>query len=196
MSALTVARIGAVVWLTIVWCAVMESISLGTVVAGAVVAIALTLLFPSRSGTLSGVRFRPLAFLAMNLGLFGDLVRANIQVAWAVIAPRRAGLRPGIVLVPLVPCTELVLQLLLNAVSLTPGTLIVEVRREPLVLAIHVLQLHTEAGVHLEVLRVQRRIVAALGPRATLDAVDARIEALRAVAEHGGPVPDLTEEVS
>ena len=43
---------------------------------------------------------------------------------------------------------------------------------------------------------MQRRIIAALGPRATLDAVDARIEALRAAAEHGGPVPDLTEEVS
>lgn len=193
MSARTAARLGAVVWLTIVWCVVMESYRLGTIVAGVLVASVLTLLFPSRSGTLSGTRFRPLAFVAMNASLFWELLKANVQVAWAVISPSRAGLRRGIVAVPIVPSTELVLNLLLNAVSLTPGTLILEVRREPLVLYIHVLQLRTEAAVHLEVLQMQRRIVAALGPRAVLDAIDARATVVRAAADRGAPVPPLTE---
>lgn len=195
MSARTVARLGAVVWLTIVWCAVMESFRLGTIVAGVVVGAVLTLLFPTRAGTLSGTRFRPIAFVVMNATLFGRLLAANVQVAWAVISPSRAGLRRGIVAVPLVPSTELVLNLLLNAVSLTPGTLILEVRREPLVLYIHVLQLRTEAAVHLEVLQMQRRIVAALGPHDVLDAIDARAAVVHDAADRGTPVPPVSQEL-
>jgi multicomponent Na+:H+ antiporter subunit E len=195
MSARTLARAGAVVWLTVVWCAVMESVSVGTVVAGALVGAALTFLFPSREGTLADTRFRPLAFVVMNAFLFWQLLRANLQVAWAVIAPSRAGLRRGIVAVPLVPSSELALNLLMNAVSLTPGTLILEVRREPLVLYIHVLQLRTEIELHVEVLGMYRRIVAALGTRAALAAIDRRIERLLEAERAGAPIPDLAEEL-
>lgn len=185
-------RAGAVLWLTLVWCAIMESLRPGTVVAGLVVGVALTLLFPTRrEGMPGGVRFRPWAFVVMNASFFAALVRANLQVAWAVIAPRRAGLRRGIVAVPLVPSTDLVVSLLMNAVSLTPGTLILDVDREPAVLYIHVLQLHTEAELHREVIFLQRAIVRALGDRATLAAVDARLAALDDAIAAGGPVPPL-----
>ena len=172
----------------------MESVSVGTIAAGALVGAALTLLFPSRDGSLTDTRLRPVAFVAMNAYLFWQLVRANVQVAWAVIAPTRAGLRRGIVAVPLVPSSDLVLNLLMNAVSLTPGTLILEVRRDPLVLYIHVLQLRSEAALHIEVLSMERRIVAGLGPRQALEAIERRIEALRAAEVAGAPIPDLIEE--
>lgn len=194
MSARTAAKLGAVVWLTIVWCAVMESVRLGTIAAGIAVGAGLTLLFPTREGTLAGTRFRPLPFLVMNASLFWALIRANLQVAWAVISPTRAGLRRGIVAVPLVPSNELVLDLLLNAVSLTPGTLILEVSREPLVIYIHALQLRSEADLHLQVLGMQRRIAAALGPSDSLAAIDARVAAVRDADERGAPVPALTPE--
>lgn len=194
MSARTVARILAVVWLTVVWCAVMESASLGTIVAGALVGAILVLVFPTRDGSLAGTRVHPVALIAMNASLFWELVRANVLVAWAVISPTRAGLRRGIVAVPLIPSSDLVLHLILNAVSLTPGTLILEVRHEPLVLYIHVLQLRSEADVHLNALRIQRRIVAALGPRSTLPAIDERLAILTHVACTGAPIPDLVEE--
>ena len=195
-----IVRVGAVVWLTVVWCAVMESVELGTVVAGALVASALVLLFPSRSAPLGRVRVQPLSFLVMNAVLFVDLVRANLQVAWAVIAPERAGLRRGIVAVPLPESSELVLDFLLNAVSLTPGTLILEVRREPTVLYIHVLQLRSEPDVHRAVLTIQRRMVAALGPRSALEEIDRRLAELPpdrgtmpqpVRAPHPEPDPDL-----
>lgn len=181
-----IVRIGAVVWLTVVWCAVMESVGLGTIVAGALVASVLVLLFPSRSGPIGRVRVRPWAFVVMNVVLLVDLVRANLQVAWAVIAPERAGLRRGIVAVPLPESSELVLDLLLNAVSLTPGTLILEVRRDPVVLYIHVLQLRREADVHRAVLTIQRRMVAGLGPRSALEEIDRRLAAL---PPDGGTMP-------
>ena len=188
------AKVLGVAWLTVVWCAVMESASLGTIVAGALVGTVLVLVFPTREGTLAGTRIRPVAFVVMNATLLGDLLRANLLVAWAVISPARAGLRRGIVAVPLVTSSDLVLHLILNAVSLTPGTLILEVRRDPLVLYIHVLQLRSEAEVHLDVLRIQRRIVAALGPRSVLPAIDRRIAVLHEAVRTGAPVPDLIEE--
>jgi len=184
-------RAGAVLWLTVVWCAVMESLQPGTVLVGLVAAIALTLLFPTRGGGAPGLRFRPWAFVVMNATFFVALLRANLQVAWAVIAPGRAGLRRGIVAVPLVPSTDLVVSLLVNAVSLTPGTLILDVDREPSVLYIHALQLRTEAELHRGVIAMQRSIVRALGDRATLAAIDARLEALDDAIAAGRPVPPL-----
>jgi multicomponent Na+:H+ antiporter subunit E len=185
-SGAVVARVGAVVWLTVVWCAVMESRSLGTIVAGVLVAAALVLLFPSRPGGLDRTRLHPWPFVVMNATLFVDLVRANLEVAWAVVAPQRAGLRRGIVAVPLVESSDLVLSLLVNAVSLTPGSLILEVRHRPLVLYIHVLQLRTEADVHRQVLTTQRRMVAALGPRTVLPEIDAALAALATGAPRPG----------
>lgn len=194
MSARTVARVLAVVWLTVVWCAAMGSVRVGTIVAGSLVASALVLAFPTREATLRGTRVAPVALVRMNAFLFGQLLRANLQVAWAVISPTRAGVRRGIVAVPLVPSSDLVLNLLLNAVSLTPGTLILEVRHDPLVLYIHVLQLRSEAQVHLDVLGMQRRMVAALGPRPALVAIDERVATLRDAVRSGAPVPDPSEE--
>jgi multicomponent Na+:H+ antiporter subunit E len=187
-------RLLAVIWLTIVWCAVIGSMSVGSIVAGAAVGTALVFAFPTPEGALAGTRVRPWALVAMNAHLFVQLVRANLQVAWAVISPSRAGLRRAIVAVPLVPSTDLVLHLLLNAVSLTPGTLILEVRREPAVLYIHLLQFRSEAAIHLEVLRTQRLFVAALGPADALRAIDDRIAVLTDIERADTPMSDLPEE--
>lgn len=189
-----IARITAVVWLTLVWCAVMESMSVGTIVAGALVGGALTLAFPTNHDTFARTRLHPWAFVVVNVKLLIDLFRANLQVAWAVIAPLCAGLRRGIVAVPLVPSSELVLNLLLNAVSLTPGTLILEVRRDPLILYIHALQMRTEAQIHLEVLEIERGLVSALGPREVLPEIDDRIEVVRATLPAGTDIPPLPGE--
>lgn len=186
-----IARVGAIVWLTVVWCAVMESFTAGTIVAGVLVATALTLVFPSRRGPIARIRLYPWSFLVMNAVFFVELVRANLQVSWAVISPERAGLRRGIVAVPLVESSDLVLNLLANAVSLTPGTLILEVRRDPMVLYIHVLQLRAESDVHRSVLGMQRRIVAAFGPRSALPEIDDRLAALGGTPRTPGPIDSL-----
>ena len=59
----TVARVTAVVWLTVVWCAVMESVQRRHHRAGALVGGALTLLFPSRHDTFADTRLYPWAFV-------------------------------------------------------------------------------------------------------------------------------------
>jgi len=61
---------------------------------------------------------------------------ANAQVVWDVVTPR-SRLQPGIAAVPLRSRTDAEVALLVNLVTLTPGTLALAVTREPAVLYVH-----------------------------------------------------------
>lgn len=65
-----------------------------------------------------------------------ELVKANIQVAYDVITPRFY-MKPGIVRVPLDARTDVEITLLANIISLTPGTLSLDVSDDRKVLYVH-----------------------------------------------------------
>jgi multicomponent Na+:H+ antiporter subunit E len=184
-----IGRIATWGWLVIVFLALFESVTPAAVVGGAVVAGALMVLFPPRRSSGGPVtRVRPLALLRA-IGRFAvRLVQANAQVAWAVLAPSRAGLRRGIVAVPVAPASDTVLTLLAISISLTPGTSIVDNREDPLVLYVHVLQLASADAVRADVLRMQRGLAEALGPSSTIEDIDRRLRALEQRVAEGGTI--------
>lgn len=65
-----------------------------------------------------------------------ELIKANIQVAYDVITPTFY-MKPGIVSVPLDAETDLEITLLANVISLTPGTLSLDVSDDKKVLYVH-----------------------------------------------------------
>lgn len=65
-----------------------------------------------------------------------ELVRANLRVAYDVITPTYY-MRPGVVAIPLDAQTDLEITLLANLISLTPGTLSLDVSEDRKVLFIH-----------------------------------------------------------
>lgn len=65
-----------------------------------------------------------------------ELVKANIQVAYDVITPTMY-MKPGIVKLPLDAKTDVEITLLANIISLTPGTLSLDVSDDKKVLYIH-----------------------------------------------------------
>jgi multicomponent Na+:H+ antiporter subunit E len=65
-----------------------------------------------------------------------ELIKANIQVAYDVITPKFY-MQPGIVCVPLDAKTDLEITLLANFITLTPGTLSLDVSDDRKVLYIH-----------------------------------------------------------
>jgi multicomponent Na+:H+ antiporter subunit E len=69
-----------------------------------------------------------------------ELVKANIQVAYDVITPK-FHMRPGIVRVPLDAKTEMEITLLANLISLTPGTLCLDVSDDRKVLYVHAMNI-------------------------------------------------------
>ncbi|MBZ9628969.1 Na+/H+ antiporter subunit E [Psychroflexus sp. CAK57W] len=65
-----------------------------------------------------------------------ELTKANIQVAYEVITPK-FNMKPGIVALPLDAKTDLEITLLANLITLTPGTLALDVSTDRSVLYVH-----------------------------------------------------------
>ena len=65
-----------------------------------------------------------------------ELIKANLQVAYDVVTPKFY-MKPGIVSVPLDAKTDMEITLLANLISLTPGTLSLDVSNDKKVLYIH-----------------------------------------------------------
>jgi multicomponent Na+:H+ antiporter subunit E len=65
-----------------------------------------------------------------------ELTKANIQVAYEVITPK-FNMKPGIVALPLDAKTDLEITLLANLITLTPGTLSLDVSSDRSVLYVH-----------------------------------------------------------
>lgn len=72
-----------------------------------------------------------------------ELIKANIQVAFDVITPKFY-MTPGIVRVPLDAKTDLEITLLANLISLTPGTLSLDVSDDKKVLYVHSMYIANE----------------------------------------------------
>lgn len=194
-----IARAATMAWLVLVWVGITESVSVASVAGGVVLAGFLMVAFSPSGESSHELRVHPLA-LARCIGYFvTKLVQANIDVARAVIAPRRAGVRRAIVAVELPETPPLVRSLLATAVSLTPGTTIVEYHTDPTVFYVHVLQFRAVDEVRIEVIEMQRQLVRALAVPALLAEVDAhraRIGARRApeppAGTGDGADPDTT----
>ncbi len=125
--------------LALIWAAVTGVFSLPNLVLGALVALTATFLLRSRLGAPLLSR-RALAG-ARLLGLFiYELALSGIRVALLVLSPNMTRrLRPGFVAFPLGVASEGEIALLANLITLTPGTLSVDVSEDKKVLLIHVL---------------------------------------------------------
>jgi len=176
-------RLLAVAWLLVVWVALWEDLSVVNVLSGLLVAGLLTTLFPLERGEPrpDAARFRPLRALRL-LGYFlRKLLEANAIVAWEVITPSNEGVREGIVAVPLTGASDTVIAIVADMISLTPGTLTLEIERDPTVLYVHVLHLRDIEHVRAEVLRLEVKVLEAFGSQEAID--EARRQLARCEAD-------------
>ncbi len=70
-----------------------------------------------------------------------EMLLANFRVAWDVVTPTHL-MRPGVIAVPLDAREDFEILILANMVSLTPGTLSLDVADDRSVLYIHAMYLH------------------------------------------------------
>ncbi len=158
-------------WLLVVWVALWESASLATLLSGVVVAVSLIALFPAATPKPSGALrpFRPFKAARFAVFFLYRLMVANLVVAWEVITPRNK-INQGVVRIPIKGVSDGVVTLVANAISLTPGTLTVEVRRDPTVLYVHVLHLRSVEEVRRDVQRLESLALEAFAPLEILSA--------------------------
>lgn len=166
-------RIVTFVWLVFLWVALLGSFSIASVLMGAALGAGLLAYFRPTHTPWESVHVRPLQ-AAGFLAFFGmKFIQANVQVALAVLQPARIRRRRAVIAVPIVDASELTTLVLANAVCLTPGTFVLEMRRDPSTLYVHVLQLSTARALRLGILEMERRIVLAVGPTGAADQVQA-----------------------
>ncbi len=119
------------------WCAATDSFSLGNLLFGALLA-GLALSFVR--GKVGGGRFwrQGWAVLALTWLFIKELMLSAIRVGILVLRPNlRTRLRPMMIDYPLTVQSDLEITLLANLITLTPGTLSVDVSDDRKVLTIH-----------------------------------------------------------
>ena len=147
-------------WLLVVWLALWGTVTAANVISGLAVAAAVQLIpLPARD---LRFRFRPLRVLHFLAHFAWELVRASVVVAREVATPRDR-IRTGVVAVPLRGASDALVTLVADAVTLTPGTLTLEARRDPPTLYVHVLHLDDVEEVRRSIRRTEVLAVRAFG---------------------------------
>ncbi|MCU7919478.1 MAG: Na+/H+ antiporter subunit E [Candidatus Thiodiazotropha sp. (ex Dulcina madagascariensis)] len=116
----------------LLWIMLAGSLEPGEIVTGLMVALVVTLASRPHLSVFSGLRLSPSAigpFLAYLGVFFVELVRSNIDMARRVLSPSLP-LRPAVVEVKTRLSSSLGRLILANSITLTPGTLTVDVRGE------------------------------------------------------------------
>lgn len=131
-----------VLWIVLVWLALWGDLSWANVVGGVLVAVLVLVAvrLPAREATYRLSVVPASAYLAR---FAKDLVVATAQVARQVFWPVER-LRPAILEVPMQGTDPLVLALVANSITLTPGTMTLDVDERRGLLWVHVL--HLEEG--------------------------------------------------
>ncbi|CDP51704.1 Na+/H+ antiporter subunit E [Paradevosia shaoguanensis] len=126
--------------LAIIWMAISGSFTLPNLVMGMAVGFIAMLLLRDRIG---GQRLsrRLMRILALALLFICELFVSAYKVAVLVLTPNiRAHLKPGFIAYPLTAKSDREITLLANLITLTPGTLSVDVSEDRKTLYIHALE--------------------------------------------------------
>ncbi|MFD6612480.1 Na+/H+ antiporter subunit E [Micromonospora chalcea] len=161
----------AVTGLVTVWVLLWGTFSWANVISGLVVAAVLLVVFPLPPVTFAG-RIRPVPLLRFLARFLRDLVVASVQIAWLAVRSKHP--HSAIIAVPLRVNTDLNLTLNAEALSLVPGSLILEADRNTGTLYVHVIGIRSLDEVERfrrDVLELEGRIVAAVGSAEELDQI-------------------------
>lgn len=173
------------VWLVLVWILLWGSWSWADLLSGTVIAVAVTVLLPLPA-VVGGIRVRPLGLLVFLGHFLVDLAVSGAQVAWLALRPGGGRQHSAIIRVEMRTDSDLLLTMIAEALSLVPGSIVLDLDRENRMLALHLLHvrdLDDVARRKVGVLATEERVVRAFGSASEIAAV---------ASEHGVPRPGRT----
>jgi multicomponent Na+:H+ antiporter subunit E len=173
----------------LLWVLLWDDLSWANVLCGTVLAVAVTRVFYLPPVELSG-RFSPYWTLVFLVHFAGDLVRSSLHVASLALRP---GCVPqnAVIAVSLHTSSDLLLTVTGHALTLIPGSLIVDVDRLNTTLYVHVLDAPDDEAIERNrraILRIEERLIRAMGSVREVAALDAESGASGRRAP-GGPGP-------
>lgn len=124
-------------FLTVLWTCLQGAVTPANVLGGAVLAAVTIWLFPPLTSGRSRFAWRKVVVACQLAAAFArELVVANLRLAKDVLTPRLA-IQPEIVPYPLDAETDAEIAILANIITLTPGTMSVDVSEDRRTLYIH-----------------------------------------------------------
>ncbi|MBV8965062.1 MAG: Na+/H+ antiporter subunit E [Mycobacteriaceae bacterium] len=166
MNTLTVRRwalrIWVLCWLMLVWVLLWGNASAANILSGLLISLLITVLLPLPVVPVEG-RLHPLSLAKLMAVVGWFLVQSSLQVAWLAIKPGPPPMS-AVLRATVAVKSDLVLALAVNAINLTPGTLVLEIDRDQRHLFIHVLNVgsaHAVDRFHREVELLERLLIAA-----------------------------------
>jgi len=121
--------------LAVIWAALLGEITLFNLASGFLIGFAALWLIQPLTGA-SNYFFRVFAWAKLLVMFHYELVVSSMQVAWDIITPRHRA-RPAIIDVPLDVKSDAGILLVTNLISLTPGTLSLDVSEDRRTLKVH-----------------------------------------------------------
>ncbi|CAN5486482.1 Na+/H+ antiporter subunit E [soil metagenome] len=151
-------------FLTVMWVALWGDASIGTVVAGIGAAILVIVLVPSPESDRRWV-FRPLGVLRFVATFLGLLVASTWSMVVLVLSDRAKDATGILIEVELAAASYPVRTLIAHSISLTPGTLTVDVRPDGRTLQVHVIEAADEPAARRAISALEHRAREAFAPR-------------------------------
>jgi multicomponent Na+:H+ antiporter subunit E len=121
--------------LAIAWLALTGNFSAGNFAVGFALAFPVIWLTQRGKATFAYIA-KVRRVVGFSVFFLWELVKANLRVAYDVLTPRHH-MRPGVVAVPLDPLSDLEILVLTTFITLTPGTLSLDVSSDRRTLYIH-----------------------------------------------------------
>lgn len=128
----------------LVWLLLVGSLAPGDLIMATLLAIALPLMTQRLRPNQARMR-RPLLALRFFLLVLWDIVVANLQVARAILGPE-SRIRPGFIWIPLDITNPYGISALAGTITMTPGTVSIEVSEDRRFLLVHCLLLNDDAA--------------------------------------------------
>jgi multicomponent Na+:H+ antiporter subunit E len=166
---------GLAVLLVTIWVLAWGALTWANVLSGVVVATALLVAVPDVRRASHPPTVRPLPAARLVARMLRDVTASNVQLA-AEVLTRGSGVATGVVRVPLAGCSDEIVTIVASLVAMTPGTMPIEVRRDPTVMYVHVLHLDDPERVRRSIWSLRDQVVQAFGTAEAIAEV-ARVKA-------------------
>jgi len=158
-----VRSLGWAVALAAIWVLMWGSASPANVLSGLAIGTLLVFVVPGLRRPATGrTRVRPLAIARLVGHVLLTTLRSNAELTREVLSPT-SRLRTAVVGVPLPGCSDELLTLISDVITLSPGTMPIELRTNPYVLYVHVLHLTDVEDVRRDILHLTDLTVKAFG---------------------------------
>jgi len=154
--------VGLAVVLVTIWVLAWGSLSWANLISGIAVSAALLVVVPDVRRATHLPIVRPWPAVRLGVRMLRDAAVSNVLLAREVLSPRPR-ISTGVVRVPLAGCSDEMVTIIASLVSMTPGTLPIEIERDPTVMYVHVLHLDSPDRVRQAIWSLRDQVLRAFG---------------------------------